>query len=164
MRSIQSGKVSWSVPGNRGAFLSPRRAHLLTTAPIGGSGGTCRWQAVRSTRWMRLLREPMDNATLPWEVWHCPRSWRLLYKGASANRLRKPTTGSFAAAMGIAAAMPIFCSTKRNKNENEGTVRTNGDLSFGSKGHQPRRRTLCLRCFRLPELFQNHERLRWCPA
>ena len=68
MRSIQSGKVSWGVPGNRGAFLSPRRAHLLPTAPIGGSGGTCRWQAVRSTRWMRLLREPMDNATLPWEA------------------------------------------------------------------------------------------------
>ena len=66
MRSIQSGKVSWGVPGNRGAFLSPRRAHLLTTAPK-GAAVVLPSAAVRSTRWTRLLREPMDNVTLPWE-------------------------------------------------------------------------------------------------
>lgn len=160
MRSIQSGKVSWGVPGNRDAFLSPRRArraHLLTTAPKGSAvvladGKPC------------ALRGGCGSCGSLWTMphfrgkrCHCPRSWRLLYKGASANRLRKPATGSFVAAMGIAAAMPIFFFRKRNKNENEGTVRTNGDLSFGSKGHQPRRRSLCLRCFRLPELFQNSE-------
>ena len=67
MRSIQSGKVSWSVPGNRGAFFSPRRTHLLTTAPK-GAAVVLPSADVRSPRGMRLLREPMDNATLPWEA------------------------------------------------------------------------------------------------
>ena len=156
MRSIQSGKVSWGVPGNRGAFLFPEGR---TYSPLPRKG-----------QWWYCLRQPCalrGGCGSCGSLWtmphfrgkrcHCPRSWRLLYKGASANCLRKPATGGFVAAMGIAAAMPIFFFTKRNKNENEGTVKTNGDLSFGSKGHQPGRRTICLRCFRLPELFQNSE-------
>lgn len=43
-------------------LFSPVRAHLLTT--LKGSG-TCRWQAVRSARRMRLLRQPPDSATAP---------------------------------------------------------------------------------------------------
>ena len=43
-------------------LFSPVRAHLLTTQK---GSGTCPWQAVRSARRMRLLRQPPDNATAP---------------------------------------------------------------------------------------------------
>lgn len=36
MGSIQGGTMILGVPGNRGAFLFPRRAHLLTTCEAGG--------------------------------------------------------------------------------------------------------------------------------
>ena len=36
MGSIQGGTMILGVPGNRGAFLFPRRAHLLTTCKAGG--------------------------------------------------------------------------------------------------------------------------------
>lgn len=60
MRSIQSSKVSWSVPDNRGASLFSRKGALTHHLR------SKRWYAcgiVRSPRGMRLLRKPMDNAT-----------------------------------------------------------------------------------------------------
>ena len=73
-----------------------------------------------------------------------------------ANCLRKPATGSFVADMGIASpATPIFFLRKRNKNE--GKVRTNGNLPFGSKSGQPRQWAFCCCRFRLFKLFQDVE-------
>ena len=50
---------------------------------------------------------------------------------------------------------PIFFLRKRNKNER--TVRTNGDLPSGSKGHQPRYRTKCRCCRSLHELLTDSQ-------
>lgn len=36
MGSIQGSTMIFGVPGNRGTFLFPRRAHLLTTCKAGG--------------------------------------------------------------------------------------------------------------------------------
>lgn len=73
-----------------------------------------------------------------------------------ANCLRKPATGSFVADMGIASpATPIFFLRKRNKNE--GKVRTNGNLPFGSKSGQPGQWAFCCCRFCLFELFQDVE-------
>ena len=41
MGSIQGGTMILGVPGNRGAFLFPRRAHLLTTCKTGGGIPPC---------------------------------------------------------------------------------------------------------------------------
>ena len=54
-----------------------------------------------------------------------------------------------------APATPIFFLRKRNKNE--GKVRTNGNLPFGSKRGQPGQWAFCCCRFRLFELFQNAE-------
>ena len=63
-RGSWENKSKFQIGGLRGTggllFFPPVRAHLLTT--LKGSG-TCRWQAVRSARRMRLLRQPPDNAT-----------------------------------------------------------------------------------------------------
>lgn len=59
----------------------------------------------------------------------------------------------FSPVMCIAPATPIFFFTKRNKNENERTVRTDGDLSFGSESCKPGRRSEHRGSFRLSELF-----------
>ena len=61
--------------GKLGApFFSPVRAHLLTTAP-NGAAVVLPAATVRSPRGMRLLRQPMDNATPERKCCHCPRSW-----------------------------------------------------------------------------------------
>ena len=97
---ISTSELRRGAFGKLGApFYSPVRAHLLTTAP-NGAAVVLPAATVRSTRWMRLLRQPPDNATTLRSCCHCPRSWRLL-RTISANRLRKPATGSFAAAMGV---------------------------------------------------------------
>lgn len=73
MRSIQSSKVSWSVPDNRGASLFSRKGALTHHLR------SKRWYAcgiVRSPRGMRLLRKPMDNATTLGRCCHRPRSYR----------------------------------------------------------------------------------------
>ena len=41
MGSIQGGTMILGVPGNRGAFLFPRRAHLLTTCKTCGGIPPC---------------------------------------------------------------------------------------------------------------------------
>ena len=135
----------------------------------------------RSGRWY-CLRQPcalrggcgscgslMDNATALGRCCHCPRSYRKhtrFYVCEQGYKLyptlrqlpEKNISLMFFAVMGIASsATPIFFLRKRNKNKSERTVRTNGNLPFGSEGGQPWKRPIRCRCFRISELLQNFE-------
>ena len=59
--------------------------------------------------------------------------------------------------LGITPVTPIFFLRKRNKNKEERTVRTNGDLPSGSKSCQPWHGTIrcCRRC--VYELLSNSQ-------
>ena len=145
-------------------FLLSRRAHLLTT-PKG------RWYCLRQPCALRggcgFCGSLMDNATALRRCCHCPRSYRkhtrfcVCEQGYSLYpTLRqlpvKNINLMFFTAMGIAfSAIPIFFLRKRNKNENERTVRTNGDLPLGSQGGQQRNRAFCRGSFCLSELHQH---------
>ena len=104
------------VSGKLEAFFFSRRAHLLTTL----RAVVFPAETVRSARRMRLLREPMDNATALRDCCHCPRrmqpfpAWKQLQ-----SCLRKPATGSFAAEMDSAPALSIF-SFAKEKQKNRG--------------------------------------------
>ena len=84
MGSIQISSMSWSVPGNRGASLFSRRAHLLTT-PKG------RWYFLRKScalrGGLRRLRTPLDKAAFLSNCQPCPCSrqggpfWKPLFMG-----------------------------------------------------------------------------------
>ena len=144
-------------------FLLSRRAHLLTT-PKG------RWYCLRQLCALRggcgFCGSLMDNATPRRCCCHCPRSYRKHTRFCVCEQGYKlyPTLRQlpvkninlmFFTAMGIASpATPIFFLRKRNKNKNERTVRTNGDLPLGSKGGQQRYGTICGCRFRLSELYQ----------
>lgn len=148
-------------------FLLSRRAHLLTT-PKG------RWYCQRLHRMQPCALRGgcgscgslMDNATTLRSCCHCPRSYRkhtrfcVCEQGYSLYpTLRqlpvKNINLMFFTAMGIASfATPIFFLRKRNKNKDERTVRTNGNLPLGSQGGQPRYGTVCSCRFRLSELYQ----------
>ena len=149
-------------------FLLSRRAHLFTT-PKG------RWYCLRQPCALRggfgfrsnllLLEALMDNATSQLCCCHCPRSYRKHTRYCVCERGYKlyPTLRQlpvkninlmFFTAMGIASsATPIFFLRKRNKNKNERTVRTNGDLPLGSESGQQRCGTVCGCRFRLFELY-----------
>ncbi|MCX0367348.1 MULTISPECIES: hypothetical protein [Eubacteriales] len=73
-----------------------------------------------------------------------------------ASCLRKPATGSFIAVMDGLHRPFSFCE-KETKTKNERTMRTNGDLSFGSKDCEPGKRALRSCGFRLSELHQHSE-------
>ena len=131
----------------------------------------------RSGRWY-CLRQPcalrggcgscgslMANATPLQRCCHWPRS-RLIVSLHSKTVVsvlettrRLPVKNinlMFFTAMGIAfSAIPIFFLRKRNKNENERTVRTNGDLPLGSQGGQQRNRAFCRGSLCLSELHQH---------
>ena len=144
-------------------FLLSRRAHLLTT-PKG------RWYCQRQPCALRggcgSCGSLMDNATSRRCCCHCPRSYRKHTRFCVCEQGYKlyPTLRQlpvkninlmFFTAMGIASpATPIFFLRKRNKNKNERTVRTNGDLPLGSKGGQQRHGTVCGCRFRISELYQ----------
>ena len=144
-------------------FLLSRRAHLLTT-PKG------RWYCLRQPCALRggcgSCGSLMDNATSRRCCCHCPRSYRKHTRFCVCEQGYKlyPTLRQlpvkninlmFFTAMGIASpATPIFFLRKRNKNKNERTVRTNGDLPLGSKGGQQRHGTVCGCRFRISELYQ----------
>ena len=149
-------------------FLLSRRAHLLTT-PKG------RWYCQRQPCALRggcgSCGSLMDNATSRRCCCHCPRSYRKHTRFCVCEQGYKlyPTLRQlpvkninlmFFTAMGIASsATPIFFLRKRNKNKNERTVRTNGDLPLGSQGGQQRYGTICGCSFRLSELYQYLKRL-----
>ena len=163
----------------RDFFFLSRRAHLLTTSSAQTSyPSPCRkrqvssiplcllspqnirfcgdpfrrWYAcgsVRSARRMRLLREPADNATV--------YLLSLSAQRISFRCLRKPAAGSFIAVMDRAFRLSIFFFRKRNKTGR--TVKADSDLSFGSKGRQPRVRSLSLCCGGIYELLTDTQRL-----
>ena len=143
-------------------FLLSRRAHLLTT-PKG------RWYCLRQPCALRggcgSCGSLMDNATSRRCCCHCPRSYRKHTRFCVCEQGYKlyPTLRQlpvkninlmFFTAMGIASpATPIFFLRKRNKNKNERTVRTNGDLPLGSQGGQQRHGAVCGCRFRISELY-----------
>ena len=143
-------------------FLLSRRAHLLTT-PKG------RWYCQRQPCALRggcgSCGSLMDNATSRRCCCHCPRSYRKHTRFCVCEQgyklypsLRqlpvKNINLMFFTAMGIASpATPIFFLRKRNKNKNERTVRTNGDLPLGSQGGQQRHGAVCGCRFRISELY-----------
>ena len=143
-------------------FLLSRRAHLLTT-PKG------RWYCQRQPCALRggcgSCGSLMDNATSRRCCCHCPRSYRKHTRFCVCEQGYKlyPTLRQlpvkninlmFFTAMGIASpATPIFFLRKRNKNKNERTVRTNGDLPLGSQGGQQRHGAVCGCRFRISELY-----------
>ena len=145
-------------------FLLSRRAHLLTT-PKG------RWYCLRQPCALRggcgSYGSLMDNATTLRSCCHCPRSYRKHTRFCVCEQgyILYPTLRQlpvkninlmFFTAMGLASpATPIFFLRKRNKNE--GKVRTNGNLPFGSKSGQPGQWAFCCCRFRLFELFQDVE-------
>ena len=147
-------------------FLLSRRAHLLTT-PKG------RWYCQRLYRFgnRALCEADAASAEALWTMPHlcgaavivhadgymfCFIIKTVVSKTEPTRRLPvKNINLMFFTAMGIASpATPIFFLRKRNKNKNERTVRTNGDLPLGSKGGQQRYGTICGCRFRLSELYQ----------
>ena len=123
---------------------------------------------VRSARRMRLLRKPYGQCHSSAALLSLSTQSAICFASSSkqlfpfwkqlAACLRKSATGSFIAVTGIASpATPIFFLRKRNKNKDERTVRTNGDLPLGSQSGQPRYGTVCGCRFRLSELYQHLE-------
>lgn len=128
MRSIQTNSMIFMSDQLSVAFSFSRRAHLLTTSrrlavvslPLVG--------IVRSPRGMRLLREPLDNATLLLNCCHCPRSWcsaprRDCRTFSCSNVCQLPSKNfprKFFDVTGIAPATPIFFLRKRNKKRTKG--------------------------------------------
>ena len=159
MRSGQPGRFSFIPKG------------ALTHHPEGAVVSTS-W-LVRSARRMRLLREPYGQCHNPASLLSLStqlvvgvttyKKYRRFNRRYSTNCLQKPATGSFVAEMGI-VAKPHLLFLKSNKNKSERTVMKNGNLSSGSKGHQPWSRTLRCGGFRISELFTDIQRLRWDSA
>ena len=152
--------------------LFSRRAHLLTTHKVGG-GIPSVGRVVRSARRLRLLWEPYGQCHNPASLLSLStqlvvgvttyKKYRRFNRRYSTNCLQKPATGSFVAEMGI-VAKPHLLFLKSNKNKSERTVMKNGNLSSGSKGHQPWSRALRCGGFRISELFTDIQRLRWDSA
>jgi len=145
-------------------FLLSRRAHLLTT-PKG------RWYCLRQPCALRggcgSCGSLMDNATPSQRCCHCPRSYRKHTRFCVCEQgyILYPTLRQLPAKIchrqfyrsyGYRSCDTHFLLQKRNKKpKDERTVRTNGDLPFGSKGGQQRYGTVCGCRFRLSELHQS---------
>ena len=112
-------------------------------------------RAARSSRGMRLLREPTANAAgtaVPVIIVCAKEALR------RSLRLRKPATGSFVAEAGrLKNDRPAFSLPQRETERLK--VKTIGHLPFGSKGRQPRGRPLRLRGLGLYELLCHLQRL-----
>ena len=161
MRGIQSNTMILCAPGNPGASLLSRRAHLLTTRKAGG-GIPPVGRAVRSSRsaFQRFSRGDRQcrRRASPVQPASCfAPSAKNNVGGISPPPSRrlpaKICHRQFFAVMGIALATPFSFCEKETKTENERTVRTDGDLSLGSEGGQQRFGALCSCRFRLSELF-----------
>ena len=166
IKTINLGRGTFGQPSV--PFLLSRRAHLLTT-PKG------RWYALRHRA---LCEADAASAEALWTMPQlCGAAVIVHAVIASTPALASVSRGTnctpalrqlpvkninlmFFTVMGIASsATPIFFLRKRNKNKNERTVRTNGDLPLGSKGGQQRCGTVCGCSFRLSELYQYLKRL-----
>ena len=184
MGSIQISSMSWSVPGNRGASLFSRRAHLLTT-PKG------RWYFLRKScalrGGLRRLRTPLDKAAFLSNCQPCPCrrrrgfrcgspcSWGGILPPHPAACLRQPATGSLTQMQGwndlfhpcwwcvVFHDAPVAIeygrrATAFHSRPSERMV-DNGDLSFGGQDGQPWSRALRRGCCGLSELFPDAQRV-----
>ena len=161
MGSIQGSSMMMERSGKPGRFsFFPKGA--LTHHPEGAVVFPS--ETVRSARRMRLLREPYGQCHIPLGCCHCPRSRQ------GTSDLEAPFMGgqfahpfcrlpakichrqfyrSYGCVMFCDA--PIFFFAKKKPKER--TVRTNGNLSSGSKSGQPWYGKKCSCSFCLPELF-----------
>ena len=168
MRGIQSNTMILCAPGNRGASLLSRRAHLLTT-PKG------RWYCLRQLCALRggcgFCGSLMDNVTSRRCCCHCPRRrlYILLHQQnscfhfgnnlPSASEKHQPDVFH-------CYGYRFFCDTHflfAKKKQKQGyavlayperTVKTNGDIPLGSKGGQPWHRAIRCGGCRISELYQ----------
>ena len=161
MRGIQGNTMIFMRSGQPGRFsFIPKGA--LTHHPEGAVVFPS--ETVRSARRMRLLWEPYGQCHIPLGCCHCPRSRQ------GASDLEAPFMGEqfahpfcrlpakichwqFCRSYGCVmfCDAPIFFFAK--KKQKERTVRTNGNLSSGSKSGQPWHRAKCCRCFCISKLF-----------
>ena len=123
MGSIQGSTMILGVPGNRGAFLFPRRVHLLTTCEAGGGippSGQAR--ALFTNCLAAISPEGAGNAAgghslcSRQSILHnsqnsCFKKWKQL-----AVCLRKPATGSFIAAIGMSCFSTHLFSLLEKRN------------------------------------------------
>ena len=161
MRGIQSNTMILCAPGNRGASLLSRRAHLLTT-PKG------RWYCLRQLCALRggcgFCGSLMDNVTSRRCCCHCPRRrlYILLHQQnscfrfgnnlPSASEKHQPDVFHCYGYRFFCDTHFLFCEKETKKLKDERTVRTNGYLPLGSKGGQQRCGTVCGCSFRLCSL------------
>jgi len=123
-------------------------------------------ETVRSPRGMRLLRKPdgqchIDGSllSLSTQLVCGKRSQNTvaLTDGISPTARTNLPLAALSAVMTITIADSHFLFEKRNRNLTKGLVERNGDLSFGSQGHQPGRRAIRLRSFCLLKLLPNSQ-------
>lgn len=163
MGSIQISSMSWERSGKPGRFsFFPKGA--LTHHPEGAV--VFPTETVRSARRMRLLREPHGQcckSSLSTQSAQCSASYAQQGDGdlpppqpPACENL--PPTVLSQLWVSLMRHPFSFCE-KETKTENERTVRTDGNLSLGSKGGQQRFGAICGCRFRLFELYQYLKRL-----
>ena len=146
MRSGQPGRFSF-IP--KGALTHhPEGAVVLPAA------------TVRSARRMRLLRKPYGQcckASLSTQSAQCSASYTQQGDGdlpppqpPACEKLPPAVLSQLWVSL---LRHPFSFCEKETKTENERTVRTDGDLSLGSKGGQQRFGAFCGCRFRLSELY-----------
>ena len=124
MGSIQGGTMILGVPGNRGAFLFPRRAHLLTTCKTGGGipplrSGSCALHELSFSHFSRGGRQ-CRRRTFPVQSALCfaqsAKRCGCILPPYPAVCLRKPATGSFIAAIGMSCFPTHLFSLLKKRN------------------------------------------------
>ena len=123
MRGIQSNTMILCAPGNRGASLLSRRAHLLTTCKAGGGIPPCGQARALFTNCLAVISpEGAGNAASGYflcsrqSILHnsqnsCFKNWKQL-----AVCLRKPATGSFIAVIGMSCFPTHLFSLLKKRN------------------------------------------------
>ena len=124
MGSIQGGTMILGVPGNRGAFLFPRRAHLLTTCKTGGGIPPCgQARALFTNCLLAISPEGAGNAAGGHSL--CSRLYVLLNQQNDVvaychpippSACDKPATGSFIAAIGMSCFPTHLFSLLKKRN------------------------------------------------
>lgn len=139
MGSIQGSTMIFGVPENRGAFLFPRRAHLLTTCKAGGGIPPVGWARALFTNCLasispeggrRLYVLPNQQND---EVAYCNPIPPPAYENSAQDNPSDMSGQLYRSDRYVVFSdTPIF-SFGKEKQKNERTVKTNGDLSFRSK-------------------------------
>ena len=123
-------------------------------------------EIVRSPRGIRLLRKPdgqchssadLLSVSTQLVCSKCSQNTVASTDGIPPTARTKLPPAALSAVMTITIADSHFLFEKRNRNFTKGLERGNGDLSFGSQGHQPRRRPFRLRRFCLSKLLPNFQ-------